>query len=423
MIFPAAVVRDDEVDYIMNTMRRICKDAPYRLPGSDDEKKGADIFKEEYTKFTDEVTVEPFEMAPDAYPGGMIRPIGWFFMLSVIFFFIFPILSWIVLIPILLWVAELFGLKRAIDWAYPKKPSQNVFAKIKPQMETKTIMMFAGHNDSPLVFPITANLRKKSLSIVITIFVCTLVVVMAGIVRAILCILTGVYYIPITTSGFLWIDYIGVLGICLIPVVFVFTQIFVSRAKCNGANDNLSGAISALALARYFQNNRPLNTELWFVAFGCEEAGQRGSTNFALQHKQEMIDKDAYFVNLESIGGGTFLLFATEETMCIPHIKHNPDVYNLLKDASRYVFTRRQSLRSPLTQGYTDAEAFSRIGIKASTILGLMLDGFPMLWHIKTDIPDNIRPGCMRDAMEICIKAVQIRDEQVSRSSLSRELA
>jgi Zn-dependent M28 family amino/carboxypeptidase len=189
------------------------------------------------------------------------------------------------------------------------------------------------------------------------------------------------------------------------------------------ANDNLSGAISALALARYFQNNRPLNTELWFVAFGCEEAGQRGSTNFALQHKQEMIDKDAYFVNLESIGGGTFLLFATEETMCIPHIKHNPDVYNLLKDASRYVFTRRQSLRSPLTQGYTDAEAFSRIGIKASTILGLMLDGFPMLWHIKTDIPDNIRPGCMRDAMEICIKAVQIRDEQVSRSSLSRELA
>ena len=75
---------------------------------------------------------------------------------------------------------------------------------------------------------------------------------------------------------------------------------------------------------------------------------------------------------------------------------------------------RRQTVRSELSQGYTDAEPFSRYGIKASSILGLMVDGFPMLWHIDTDTPENLHPGCMRDVMEIAIKAVEMRQYNLS---------
>jgi Zn-dependent M28 family amino/carboxypeptidase len=149
--------------------------------------------------------------------------------------------------------------------------------------------------------------------------------------------------------------------------------------------------------------------ELWFAAFGSEEVGQRGSTFFVQQHKAELLAKDAYFVNLECTGGGNILLLATAETMCVPPVKHHPEVYNLLKDASRRVMIRRQTIRSELTQGYTDAEPFSRYGLKACSIVGLMMDGFPMLWHINSDVPDNLHPGCMRDVMEIAIKAVEMR--------------
>ncbi len=199
----------------------------------------------------------------------------------------------------------------------------------------------------------------------------------------------------------------------VIPL-FVITQIFVSNKKCLGANDNLSGAVTALTLARYFHDHRPEDIELWFIAFGSEEVGQRGSTNFVKNHKAELLEKDAYVVNFESIGGGNILLFATAETMCMPHVKHHPEVYNLLKDASRKVMIRRQTVRSEMTQGYTDAEPFSRYGVKATSIVGLMVDGFPMLWHIGTDVPDNIHPGCMRDVMEVAIKAVELRQDEVN---------
>ena len=37
-----------------------------------------------------------------------------------------------------------------------------------------------------------------------------------------------------------------------------------------------------------------------------------------------------------------------------------------------------------------------------------------MLWHIGTDVPYNIHPGCMRDVMEVAIKAVELRQDEVN---------
>jgi hypothetical protein len=415
--FPSVKVGNDEMDYLMGTMRKICDEAGFRYPGTEGERKGAEIFKAEYEKWADEVHEEKFEMAPDAYPGAMIKPIGYLFFISVVLYFVFPILAWIVLIPMAFWGLELFGLKRAVDWAYPKKPSQNIYAKIKPLAEPKTIMVFAGHNDSPKVFPLTARWRKKAQDAVMLIFISSLIFVLLGIIRASVATLKGTLVVPPLDSW--WMVAGGILGVLLVPVVIYVTQNFVSDKLCLGANDNLSGAISALTLARYFKDHRPLNTELWFVAFGSEEAGQRGSTHFAKTHFDELNRMGAYVINLESIGGGNFLLFATAEIMCMPHIPHHQDVYNLLKEASRQVVIRRQCVRSELSQGYTDAEPFSRLGLKASSILGLMLDGFPLLWHIETDTPDNLHPGCMRDALEVCIKAVELRDKELGSSTIA----
>ena len=52
--------------------------------------------------------------------------------------------------------------------------------------------------------------------------------------------------------------------------------------------------------------------------------GEEGSTDFVLKHKQELLDKDAYVVNLECTRGGNILYLATSETMCIPPVKHHP---------------------------------------------------------------------------------------------------
>ena len=90
MDLPTPVVGDNEIDYLMDCMRHICNDIGFRSPGSEGEKKGAEYFKQEYTKWADEVHEEHFQIAPDAYPSAMIRPLGWFFSISVIGFFTFP---------------------------------------------------------------------------------------------------------------------------------------------------------------------------------------------------------------------------------------------------------------------------------------------------------------------------------------------
>ena len=73
--------------------------------------------------------------------------------------------------------------------------------------------------------------------------------------------------------------------------------------------------------------------------------------------------------------------------MCIPPVHHSPKVYNLLKEASDNCLIHHKCVVSKMEQGYTDAEPFSRYGVKASNISGLMLDGFPSTWHVDEDTP------------------------------------
>ena len=60
----------------------------------------------------------------------MIKPVGWFLLISAVGFFVFPPVSILVIIPLILWFMELFGLKRAVDPFFPKADSQTIYAKI-----------------------------------------------------------------------------------------------------------------------------------------------------------------------------------------------------------------------------------------------------------------------------------------------------
>lgn len=403
----------DDVKYAMGFMNKLFGKVGFRITGTQGEHDGAKLFEEELKQHCDEVHTEDFSMSPGAYPGGMIKPIGYMYLLSILAYILFPLLSWIALIPLFLWILELFGLKRAIDPFYPKKKSMNVYGKIIPKKEKKTIIVFAGHHDSPYCFPITAGLRKMAFPIIILTLIFALFFITGGIIRSVMALQANNIFLPIF-EGWIWVDWFFIVGILDIPAVMWITQSFVSKQKSFGANDNLSGAVTALTLARYFKEHRPDYTELWFVAFGAEENGQRGSTEFALRHKAELLKKDGYLINYECVGGADYLVLVTSENMKIPPCKHSEHVYNLLKAASMRCELNRQCLRTSLKMGYTDAEGFSRSGLKASTVIGLMADGFPIRWHVPDDVPENIEWDCIRDSLEIGISAVELRDKEVS---------
>lgn len=68
----------------------------------------------------------------------------------------------------------------------------------------------------------------------------------------------------------------------------------------NGANDNASGSVAVMQLAKHFSEN-PTQRSLIFVLFSGEEIGLKGSTHLARQMKQDQLHLYTVF-NIEMIG-------------------------------------------------------------------------------------------------------------------------
>ncbi len=97
-------------------------------------------------------------------------------------------------------------------------------------------------------------------------------------------------------------DHIGIIGTAT------------NDSIANGANDNASGTVTVLELARYFGKNRPNKRSLLFVLFSAEEKGLLGSTHLAKRLKEQ--DFNLYtMLNFEMTGvpmtDKDYLLFLT----------------------------------------------------------------------------------------------------------------
>ncbi|MEZ4937728.1 MAG: M28 family peptidase [Crocinitomicaceae bacterium] len=89
---------------------------------------------------------------------------------------------------------------------------------------------------------------------------------------------------------------------------FVFTAHFDHLGRMGkevyfpGANDNASGTTMLLSLAKYFAENQP-KYDLYFIAFGAEEAGLVGSKAFVDDPSFD-IHKIKFLMNLDIMGSG-----------------------------------------------------------------------------------------------------------------------
>ena len=69
----------------------------------------------------------------------------------------------------------------------------------------------------------------------------------------------------------------------------------------NGANDNASGTVGVIQLAKYFAHNTDIKRSILFVLFSGEELGLKGAKHLAKKLKSENLDLYV-MLNLEMIG-------------------------------------------------------------------------------------------------------------------------
>ena len=92
--------------------------------------------------------------------------------------------------------------------------------------------------------------------------------------------------------------------LALLCVAFLVLWMLIGPANKNNANDNTSGVVTLLEIARTFPENQ--RHKVCFVLFDLEEAGLIGSACYRKKHK-EATDKQLV-LNLDCVGEGDHLL-------------------------------------------------------------------------------------------------------------------
>jgi acetylornithine deacetylase/succinyl-diaminopimelate desuccinylase-like protein len=414
-------------EYMYEIVQRIIDECGPRMPCSPQEAKAAELIKNELEETCDEVSIEPFTCRPRAALGWiriallLILSSFCLFILIQLFLysnwmFIFSILAALLaFLAVLIAWEEFFSYKEFIDPLFKKKESQNVIGKIKPDGEIKKLLIFSGHHDSALQFNLLRYLKYgyaiiNFLGLGIMFFWC-----LSSILFVVLSIFT--FSINLTfLYGIFFNLAIWLLIIGAIPVIslFFFVTPGEKANKVPGAVDNLSAIAIVLGLGRYLQKNKnliPENTEIRLISFGSEEAFLRGAFRYVESHLEELKRYDAECINLDAIQSSDYLTFSDKEPTT--RTIHSEEVVKKLVKAADVagVKVKIAGLGGGtfiekivgLIGGGTDAAAFSKSNIKASTIAGLSLLKMVHIYHQETDTPDKIEQGVLENALKICI--------------------
>lgn len=88
-------------------------------------------------------------------------------------------------------------------------------------------------------------------------------------------------------------------------VWFLLAMMLIGPANKHNANDNTSGVVTVLEMARTMPEN--LRSKVCFVLFDLEEAGLIGSASYRKAHKKETDQQ--IILNLDCVGDGNEILF------------------------------------------------------------------------------------------------------------------
>ncbi len=388
-------------NYTVREIKKICKEIGPRPAGSESEKKAQEYIADQMKTAADEVTIEEFKLAPKAFMK-FITIAGVFMLIALAFSFAnIPLAAFILtLTAIVCVVAEFLMYKEFYDFLFPKKISHNVIGVRKASGELQKRIIFSGHVDSSYEWSYTHYGTN------ILLFICGGFAVISLIA---VCVLTALDAFNAYADGTQadtvcqWIQLAGLLGsACAFG--------FVNFRRCvDGANDNLTGTLSSVAVLKYLKDNdiRFENTEVVALSAGSEESGLRGSKAYMKAHKADLSDVPTIFVGLET--------FRDYEDIAIYQrdmsgtVKMDAGVCSLLKKAGK-----EAGLDLPYSSVYigaSDGAAVQQAGIPAVT-LAAMNPGPPRYYHTRRDTADNMNMKTVEKCLEIALNALFIYDEE-----------
>ncbi|WKV13034.1 M20/M25/M40 family metallo-hydrolase [Marivirga harenae] len=171
----------------------------------------------------------------------------------------------------------------------------------------------------------------------------------------------------------------------------------------NGADDNASGVVTLLALAKYFRENQPENN-LLFAFFDAEEMGLQGAKHF-MQSVVMDTSRIKMNINLDMVSRGDKNEIYAVGTYFTPYLK--PLLNEASKDKSiKLLFGRDIPKKKPYWVNASDHAPFHQAEIP---FIYFGVDDHPD-YHKITDTADKVNPDFYLEAIRLIKDAIEIFD-------------
>ncbi|MFP4501808.1 MAG: M28 family metallopeptidase [Candidatus Hydrogenedentota bacterium] len=392
-------------DWGASLIRRIIAACGPREPGSTAERKAQDMVAEELRPFVDTVALEPFTVKPRAFLRFM--PItSVLLVLAVAAYWLLPyslVGLGLAALGAIVAICQFLFYRQLLDPLFPGRTSHNLIGTRMPKGATKRRFILSGHIDSAYEWPFSYYLGVWAVRLVIAgTIIGSVVVLFSGLARL---LFDG---IAVSAPAGVWF-WAGLVQVVFLPC-FIGLFFFVSyRRVVPGANDNLTGVVAALAVAKHLHETAEQleHTELRVISMGSEEAGLRGAKAYAARHRDDLSAVPTVFVALET--------FRDDEHMAVYNrdmsglVQHDPAASRLLTEAGKRC--GRDLSYATIYVGASDAAAFSQAGIPAAA-LAAMDPAPPRYYHTRLDDVNNLNPACIAQGIRIALEATRRFDAE-----------
>lgn len=392
-------------DFSVDEIKIICNTIGPRPCGEKGETDAQSYLLGKAAPYADTVVRETYEVHPDAFMGFV--PVAGSLLLGAsaanlvsAFRKKAAALAGVALIGgALTTVVSEFGMYREfLDRFYKKKTSGNVIAVRRAAGETKRRVIVSGHTDSAPEWTFTYKLGSH------------------GVVTVAAYALAGLAYTTVTSVLSLVLrNRSPVKKLALGQAVFVpaYGLLFRFTDRKNyvpGANDDLTGTLTALSVIRYLAENdiRFENTEVIALLAGGEEAGLRGSKAFFKAHPEYADDGvETVFLSFDTIRDAEYMMIYNRDMTGL--VKNDDSACTLLAECASDMGLKVPVGAIPL--GSTDAAAASQAGVKAASFVAM--DPAPArYYHTRLDTADILEPETIKKGIELALRAVFRFDER-----------
>jgi Zn-dependent M28 family amino/carboxypeptidase len=174
-----------------------------------------------------------------------------------------------------------------------------------------------------------------------------------------------------------------------------------------GANDNLSGCFTAMAVPKFLQgaDAELENTELVVLCTGSGEAGLRGAKAFFKAHSGAFDDMETVFIAVDTVTDFKYMgVFITDMTNIV---QHDPAVCAMMRTAANAA--GYELPYENLFFGASDAAAATQAGMRAAAF-GAMDPAPAPYYHTRLDTAARLEPKTIEAALEILLEVCRQYD-------------